>query len=484
MPDITDAFAEAAAPNAGAISNGRALVAGGNFTKLWRTDDGSLLFAHCQGSGKNPYTPSADFVNEASPVYRCSCPSRQFPCKHVVGLLFAAAGGGTFATAEIPADIRDKRDKAEKRATKKKTTKKKSGPKKVNKAAQSKKIRAQLDGLDLLESLTHDLLRRGLGHLNPKTARELEDQAKQLGDAYLPGAQHAVRALTHLFTDADRARSKKTDRFEPVYSDAIDRLTRIHAIIKRGRAYLNQRLSDPDLKHDTETDIAAWLGHAWTLEELDAHGRAREGASLIQLAFRCCDDATRQMFTDQGVWLDLDTGDLDCTLNFRPYKAARHIKEQDAVFEVTTPTKLYTYPGDLNRRIRWDGATTREVTPADCATIKTHAPATLTDAIKRVKQHLRLPLGHERPMLLAPVERVGTNGDEIVIEDKAGACIALRDHPEYDEHPTAGLLRALSREQLTRQVMLLRFHHDLDARRLTAKPVSVITDDQIIRLEF
>jgi len=38
------------------------------------------------------------------------------------------------------------------------------------------------------------------------------------------------------------------------------------------KVYLQERISDPNLKADTETAIAAWLGHAWQYTELQAAG--------------------------------------------------------------------------------------------------------------------------------------------------------------------------------------------------------------------
>lgn len=43
-----------------------------------------LLWGKCQGSGRTPYQVSVDLTG---PAYRCSCPSRKFPCKHAVALL-------------------------------------------------------------------------------------------------------------------------------------------------------------------------------------------------------------------------------------------------------------------------------------------------------------------------------------------------------------------------------------------------------------
>ncbi len=97
----------------------------------------------------------------------------------------------------MPADITEKRAKVQQRVEKKKEEAEK--PHKVNTSALKKKIHTQLEGINLLESLVNDLMRAGLGTLNAKSARQVEEQAKQLGNAYLPGAQNALHALTGLF---------------------------------------------------------------------------------------------------------------------------------------------------------------------------------------------------------------------------------------------------------------------------------------------
>ena len=116
---LSKAQVDAAAPNADAIKNGETLVRKGQLAALSRDADDTLLFGQCAGSGKDPYRPSADFTNPGAPVYRCSCPSRQFPCKHVLALLYAHVAGQPFAVADVPADLTAKRAKSEARTEKK-----------------------------------------------------------------------------------------------------------------------------------------------------------------------------------------------------------------------------------------------------------------------------------------------------------------------------------------------------------------------------
>src|SRR5688500_16849871 len=117
---IDQAFADSQAPNASAMNNARAVVLKKKLVKLFKSPDGTLLFGECKGSGAENYQPSADFADPSKPVYRCICPSRQFPCKHSLALLYAYAQGAKFIDQEAPADITEKRAKIEKRVEKKK----------------------------------------------------------------------------------------------------------------------------------------------------------------------------------------------------------------------------------------------------------------------------------------------------------------------------------------------------------------------------
>jgi len=349
---IDEAYVDSQAPNAAAIKNARGVVLKKKLAGLFRSADGTLLFGDCKGSGAENYRPSADFADATKPVYRCTCPSHQFPCKHSLALMYAYAQGAKFVEREVPADISEKRSKMQQRVEKKKEEADK--PHKVNTSALKKKIQTQLEGLGLLENLVNDLVRSGLGTLNAKSARQVEEQARQLGNAYLPGAQNALHALTGLFyrSQISSEDELKTSERERVYNAALDQLNRLHSLCKQGRKYLNTRLEDAELKPETETDIAAWLGHAWQLRELKDAGLVQAGVEMLQLAFNAHDDWTRREFVETGVWLNLQTGAVQLTRNYRPYKAALPIREDDSCFHIVACPELCIYPGNLNPRVR------------------------------------------------------------------------------------------------------------------------------------
>ena len=482
MPTFDESFVDSEAPNPAAAKNGRGLVLKGKFTKLNQSADETLLFGECQGSGKNPYLCSSDFVDPSKPVHRCNCPSRQFPCKHSLGLMYAFAQGKTFATAEIPEDIISKREKAEVRQEKKKEREAK--PRKVNKSALAKKIKAQQAGLDLLETLTHDLITLGMGSTSAKTAKQIEEQAKQLGNAYLPGAQAALHDYTKLFSNQDGVFDSElsSTKREKIYSEALGQLGRIHSLIKQGRNYLKARLEDPEMAPATDSPIAAWLGHAWQLRELKDAGLVEENVELVQLAFNTYDDVARREYVDTGIWMNLNSGRIQLTQNFRPYRAVKYIKAEDSFFQVAQVDELCIYPGNINPRVRWDAMTPRQLIAGDFEKIRTHAMENFAHVIKEVKNALKSPIGDKHPIFAIRFKRIGQVADEFVVEDDKKNRLAMTDRGMHEEPASSYLVSLLPPDLLKDQVLVCRFRHDLDTRQLRIKPLGIVTEQQIVRL--
>lgn len=481
MISIDDAYVDSAAPNSDAAKNGRGLVVKNKFQKLSISEDSTIIFGECQGSGKDPYKCSCDFQRPEAPTHRCSCPSRQFPCKHCLGLMYAFAQGKKFTTAAVPEDLQGKREKLQARVEKKVVEADK--PKVVDKAALAKKVQAQLKGIDLLEKLTCDLVRLGIGNMNAKSASEIETQAKQLGNAYLPGAQAALHNYTKLFASEDGSvEDVPASKREAVFSEALDQLGRLHTLVKQGRSYLQRRLEDPELKPETESSIAAWLGHAWQLRELKDASLVENDVELVQLAFNSHDDVARREFVDTGIWISLNSGKIRITQTFRPYKAVKYIKSDDSFFQVAQVKELCVYPGDVNPRIRWEAMLPRPIEAKDFQTIRKHASGDFAAVVKDVKTHLKGPLADKQPIYALNFQRIGHIGGTLVIEDAKGERLVMTDAGMSEEPPSCHLLSLLPPACLAGQTVIVRFRHDLDTRKLQVKPLSIVTPDGIVRL--
>src|SRR5258708_7134437 len=211
--------------------------------------------------------------------------------------------------------------------------------------------------------------------------RPVKSRSKQSNSATPICRERKTRciALTGLFYRSQistEAELKASER-ERIYSAALDQLNRLQSLCKQGRKYLNSRLADPELKPETETDIAAWLGHAWQLRELKEAGLLQTGVELLQLAFNSHDDWTRREFVETGVWLNLQSGTVQLTRNYRPYQAAKFIREDDSCFHVVVCPELCVYPGNLNPRVRWEAMEPRPVARVDYARAREHARADL-----------------------------------------------------------------------------------------------------------
>ncbi|MGD3106871.1 SWIM zinc finger family protein [Streptomyces sp. YGL11-2] len=79
----------ALAPDEASRTAGGRLAAPGPWSETGA--DGGAVWGECKGSGGKPYRTVVDVKG---PAFRCSCPSRKFPCKHALGLLLLWVGAG------------------------------------------------------------------------------------------------------------------------------------------------------------------------------------------------------------------------------------------------------------------------------------------------------------------------------------------------------------------------------------------------------
>ncbi len=479
--DLTEQFILLQAPNPAAAENGRKLSRKGSFSALHRTEDGSVYWAECAGSGKTPYRVSIDWTNPDAPVCRCSCPSRQFPCKHALGLMFEQLAGKEFAAAEIPQDIADKKAKQAARAAKKEAKlDEPSKPKKTNTAAQKKKLAKQLEGLDMAEKMVDDLLSSGVGALGGAAAQTFDKLAKDLGSCYLTGPQTAFTRIAL----AVRTVQKEPEKAEGAYAEALRILVALRSTIKKSRVFLQGKL---DAGSFTPEDSALFeaLGGVWKLEDLRAIHSFKENAKLVQLSFDVSFDEAKKEYVERGWWIDLDDGKLFQTLNLRPVKALKYIKGEDSRFGVLEVPALYIYPGEGDRRVRWESAAARPLTEEERAALPKLAQPDLAAAGKLVKGAIKNTLAPKFLAVLVPIGQLGKIGDAFVLEDPAGARIVLRDRPEdgADHASTARLAMLPGAVPAGSALFGLMFYNEGD-RSLCLHPYSVVTPDQIIRLQF
>ncbi len=481
MRQITEQYVTSIAPNPAAVKNARKISSSGSFVRLCASSDDTFYMGECKGSGASNYITSADFADASKPVYRCSCPSRQFPCKHSLALLFEMAAGKKFTPCEIPEDILQKRKKLEAKAEKAQSQSEedKAAPKappKVNKAARTKKLKKQLEGLDMTQELVNSLLNSGLGAMGGNSVKAYRDLAKQLGDYYLPGPQAYINELV-LEMEAFREDSNTIH-----YTKAAGILSRLRALLTKSRDYLNGKLESGDVGDDDSALYEA-LGGVWKLDQLQALGLKKENAQMVQLAFNVIFDEARKEYIDIGWWADLETGEISTTYNYRPLKAVKYVKQDDTIFELAKIPMLTYYPGGSNRRIRWEAAEFIPITPEHLAQLRSKAAPELAGAVKAAKNEIKNALSPDKVVSLIQFRRIGKTEGGYVLEDNAGHTILLDDMPD-GEHTTLRLPMLPSQEILENQVLLGAFYYDRPRQRICLQPYSIVTEKNVVRLMY
>ena len=192
------------APDAKVAAAGLKLAKTGTWSDVGYHE--SLLWGQCKGSGKNPYQVCADL---AASAFRCSCPSRKFPCKHAVGLLHLWCDGA--AAPAQPAEFA--RQWAERRAERAaKAAERAAGtapapdadPATAAKRAKAARARAArreqrvTDGLADLDRWILDQIDQGLVATGESRSTALRRLAARMVDAQAPGVAARLGELATL----------------------------------------------------------------------------------------------------------------------------------------------------------------------------------------------------------------------------------------------------------------------------------------------
>lgn len=484
MITITEDRIGMLAPNASAAANGKKISSKGGFVSLNKDKDETVIWGECTGSGKSNYKTSADFISPEQPVFRCTCPSRQFPCKHALGLLYDFLAGKTFGVSEVEESLAEKRNKAQERAEKKETKEKEGVQKpKANKAALAKKMKKQIEGLAQVSQIVEDILTRGISAMAGNPLKVYEDLAKQMGDYYLPGPQLLLRRLI-----LDMKAMKEQDgREKYLYEDAVSILEKLSYLSARASDFLNKKLANDDVQAE-DSAFYENIGYVWKLEQLKELGLCKDNASLLQLAFYVEYDEARAEYVDTGYVADIDTGEIFCTKNYRPVKALKYVKEDDTVFElIEVPTLMY-YPGEGNKRVRFEEFTTRQVTQDEITALCGKASGDLAGAAKNAKNVLKNVLaGKELALLLRyesiSCEKAETGDIKWYLNDGSGTRIALQNRDEKLS-TCAGLASAKDAGYLGSGVLLGAFTCDPVKNVIGLIPYTIISEGRILRLAF
>ena len=181
----------ALAPDASSAKNGRALATSRKWPLLGCTE--KAAWGECQGSGKNPYRTQIDL---SEPAFKCSYPSRKFPCKHGIALLFLLVNKKELFIQNIPPEwVNDWLEARNQRQAKKdEKVKKETNPDAQAKRA-AKRFSKVTVGMQDLEIWMRDLVSNGLAIAQEQPYSFWDEAAARLVDAQAPGVARLVREM-------------------------------------------------------------------------------------------------------------------------------------------------------------------------------------------------------------------------------------------------------------------------------------------------
>lgn len=183
----------ALAPDAASLKAGRDLSS----RRKWESagGDSEVLWGLAMGSGKEPYQTRVSLADFAT---KCSCPSRKFPCKHALGLMFLSAGEpAALVQTERPPWVNEWLESRAARQEKAAVRAEDKAAKPVDEKAAEKR-RAQREGrmgegIALLQQAILDLTREGLASGAARDASAWENLARRMIDAQAPGLAGSIR---------------------------------------------------------------------------------------------------------------------------------------------------------------------------------------------------------------------------------------------------------------------------------------------------
>ncbi|MBH8569267.1 hypothetical protein KB206_10255 [Microvirga sp. STS02] len=226
MISYSEAQALALITDPGTLKRGQELLKPAKWANLGRTD--TAAWGDCAGSGSKPYRTGIDLTE---PAFKCSCPSRVFPCKHGAGLLLLMARqpelfGGNTPPAWLEEWLEKRQQTQEKKAEKPAAKAAKAPvvsaeqlddatpsatypealsespaagkPIEATPAVDPKRLSRMVAGAEDLVAWLEDLMRAGLASLDKQPLTFWESQAARLVDNQLPGLAATVRELATL----------------------------------------------------------------------------------------------------------------------------------------------------------------------------------------------------------------------------------------------------------------------------------------------
>lgn len=177
------------------------------------------LWGDCQGSGKNPYHTYIDLSNIA---FKCSCPSRKFPCKHGLGLflLYAKQSQAFSVETELPPEVEEWIQKRTAKLEQKEQPVQ-TEPKPVDETSVRKRIQAReqkiIAGIEELQTWIKDIIRMGIMSVAQNQYQFNKNIIARMNDAQAPGLAFQLKKMNKISFIEEGWQNQLTKQLSQVY---------------------------------------------------------------------------------------------------------------------------------------------------------------------------------------------------------------------------------------------------------------------------
>lgn len=397
----------ALAPDPASAKAGQGLASPRKWVTLGCTEQAA--WGKCQGSGASPYQTQIEL---SEPAFRCSCPSRKFPCKHGLGLfLLLANQPDAFKEKQEPDWVTEWLESRVKQADKRaeKITKQAEKPVKtvVDPAAQTRRAAEReakvAAGFAELKLRLRDLVRSGLAAAQQQPSTLWETVAARMVDAQAPGVARLVRSMATL----------------PATGQGWQEKLLVHAsklfLLTEGFSRLQT------LPADTQADIRTVAGWTYSQDELLSQAGVRDRWAVLG---QRVEDEDR--FRVQFTWLQgYKTPQRALLLHFA---VANQPLDTSVVPGTVIDAELVFYPGayPLRALVKTRNGATLAIDTLPHGLRVTEAVTTYANALARNPWIERLPI------LLFGVVPLSVSDGQWVIQDATQHVLPII--PRFSQH--------------------------------------------------
>lgn len=336
------------------------------------------------------------------------------------------------------------------------------------------KCKVQLKGIDISEKILHNIMLSGIHGIDKKSEELYKEQIKELGNYYISGIQKSFFDFISLCIE-----SKNKENFY----ECTRSLSYIYALLKKSKKYIkdkmeNKVLSDEIKKEMFNTSIEEQIGYSWKKSDLKKCNLYRENVELIQVAYKSFRDISSEKSIEEGILLNICTGEIYKTQGYKVYKPKSSLKE-DMVLSILEVDRIYVFPGDKNPKVKIENFNYRRLRPLDLDNIKKHAKDDFSYVVKEAKSQIKDILKDKNPFYILKVFSIRKNkNNQLAIFDKNDNAILLKFES------LRFLVESLKRVQLINQSLVCYFDYDIEENIFFGVPVAIINDENIISLFY